>query len=144
MMVGSPVRVRIGVLSVILFAVLSNGLALHRTLLHRGDSAQWTGSQDEMNRYEVRFRLLRRELPTKGIVGYLAEPRPPDRIRDYRIHFYLTQYALAPLVVVDSTAPVLVVGNFQSSVPKLDAVDPTLILVRDFGDGVLLFRHQPR
>jgi hypothetical protein len=139
-----PVRVRIGVLSVLLFALLSNGLALRQTLRHRLDPPQWTASQDEMSRYEARFRLLRRALPAKGIVGYFAEPERLDRIKEHRKHFYLTQYALAPLVVVDNTAPALVVGNFHSAVPELDAADPTLVLVRDFGDGALLFRHEPR
>jgi len=143
-MAGYPARVRIGVLSIILFAVLSNGLALRQTLRHRLDPPEWTPRQEEMSRSEIRFQLLRRALPANGIVGYFAEPAPLDRSRDYRKHFYLTQYALAPLVVVDNTAPALVVGNFQSAVPELDVADPTLVLVADFGDGLLLFRHQPR
>lgn len=145
MMAGYPVRVRIGVLSVILFALLSSGLGLRRAL---------EPPQEDISRYEARFRLLRSALPPGGVVGYLTEP-PHDDYR--RWAFSLTQYALAPLVIIDSTAPALVIGNFQSVLPGggrpfhpwssdavRDAADPTLVPVRDFGDGVLLFRHQPR
>lgn len=142
MMVAYPVRVWIGVFSLILFAVLSSRLALRVAL----DPPPWAGTQDEISRYEARFRLLRSALPPKGVVGYLAEPRRLDRPSDfdYRKGFYLTQYALAPLVVVNSTAPPLVIGNFRSAGPELTAADPTLVLVKDFGDGALLFRHEPR
>lgn len=142
MMVAYPVRVWIGVLSLILFALLSSHLALRVAL----DPPPWVGTQDEISRYEARFRLFRSALPPKGVVGYLAEPRRLDRPSDfdYWKGFYLTQYALAPLVVVDSTAPPLVIGNFRSAGPELAAADPTLVLVKDFGDGALLFRHQSR
>lgn len=139
MMAGYPVRVRIGVLSVIFFALLSSGLALRQAL----DPPPWAVAQDEISRYEARFRLLRSALPREGIAGYLSEPWRPPHDLDWLKGFFLTQYALAPLVVVDGTAPPFVIGNFRSADPERDIADPTLVLVRDFGNGVLLFRHQP-
>ncbi len=140
MMASYPVRVRIGVLSVIVFALLSSGVALRRAL----DPPPWAVAQDEVSQYEARFQLLRSALPPKGVVGYLSESRHPPHDVDWARRFYLTEYALAPLVVVDSIAPALVIGNFRSASPERNVADPTLVLVRDFGDGVLLFRHQPR
>jgi hypothetical protein len=112
-MAGYPVRVRVGVLSVIVFALLSSGL--------------------EISRYEARFQLLRGALPPAGVVAYLSESR----------RFFLTQYALSPWVVMDGIAPALVIGNFPAGLTG-SAPDPALALVRDFGDGVLLFRHESR
>jgi hypothetical protein len=142
MIAGYPVRVWIGVLSVILFSLLSAHLALWGAL----DPPPWTVAQDEISRYEARFRRLRSALPPKGVVGYLAEPRRLDRPADskYSKGFYLTEYALVPVVVVNSTEPVLVIGNFRSVGSEREVTDPTLILLRDFGDGILLFRHWPR
>ena len=139
MMAGSPIRVWIGVLSVIVFAMLSSGLALRRAL----DPPPWTIAQDEISRYEARFQLLRSALPPEGVVGYVSEPWRPPHDLDWLKGFFLTQYALSPLVVVEGIAPALVIGNFPAG-PGRYAPDPTLALVRDFGDGVLLFRNLPR
>jgi hypothetical protein len=140
MIAGYPVRVWIGVLSVIVFALWSSGLALRQAL----NPPPWASAQDEISRYEARFHLLRSALPPEGVVGYLSEPWRPPHDSDWLKGFFLTQYALAPLVVVDGIAPALVIGNFRSAGPARYAPDPTLVLVRDFGNGVLLFRHQPR
>ncbi len=140
MMAGYPIRVRIGVLSIVVFALVSSGLALRRTL----DPPPGAAAHDEISRYEARFRPLRSALPPEGVVGYLAGPRRLDRPFDDLKDFYLTQYALAPLIVVDTSDPPFVVGNFRPSSPEHTISDPTLVLIRDFGDGVLLFRHQPR
>jgi hypothetical protein len=142
MMTDYPVRVRVGVLSMILFALLSSGLALRWTLERAASGSR----RDEVGRYEARFQTLRSALPSTGVVGYLAEPKGSERPfdADYAKRFYLTQYALAPLIVVDSTEPALVIGNFRSAGAKRGGTNLGLILVGDFGDGVLLFRHQAK
>lgn len=79
---------------------------------------------------DQRFAALKQVLPQQGIVGYIGNSGSPA---DY----YLTQYALAPLIVDHSSNHPLVVGNFSNSPP---AVPPDhLQLVKDFGNGVLLF-----
>src|SRR5260370_15480415 len=107
MMAGYPVRVRVGVLSVILFALLSSGLALRGAL----DPPPWTIAQDEITRYEARFRLLRGALPPTGVVGYFSEANLPPHDLDWWKGFCLSEYALAPLILVDNTTPALVIGN---------------------------------
>jgi hypothetical protein len=55
---------------------------------------------------ERRFDAIRRLLPQRGIVGYLS-----DRM-DAAEQYFLTQYALAPLVVSRSPEHTVVVENF--------------------------------
>jgi len=136
----APVRVRIGVLTVIVFALLSSGLALRHAL----DPPPWAIGESAISRYEARFRLVRSALPPEGMVGYVSEFPISPYDMNFAHGFYLTEYVLAPMVVVPSTAPALVIGNFRSGGAERSAAYPTLVLVRDFGEGVLLFRHQPR
>jgi hypothetical protein len=79
-----------------------------------------------------RFALLKATLPQRGVVGYLGESGPLAIGR-----YYLTQYALAPLVVENSPNHALVIANFPSSPPT--APPENLRLVKDFGNGVLLY-----
>jgi hypothetical protein len=87
-------------------------------------------------RSDQRFAALKASLPTRGVVGYIGDPGALAR-GDY----YLAEYALAPLVVDDSTNHRLVVGNFPSSAAARSGPE-NLELVKDFGDGVLLFTNK--
>lgn len=83
-------------------------------------------------RSDMRFAALKAALPQRGVVGYVGEPGPAAN-GDY----YLTQYALVPLIVDRSIQHSLVIGNFPNIAPS--AVPDDLRLVKDFGNGVLLF-----
>jgi hypothetical protein len=85
-------------------------------------------------RSDLRFAALRAALPQRGVVGYIGQSH--NSTADY----YLAQYALAPLVVDRSANHSLVIGNFPSSPPPLQTEG--LRLLRDFGNGVLLFAHE--
>jgi hypothetical protein len=87
------------------------------------------------DRSDRRFAALKATLPRRGVVGYVGKPGTLA-IADY----YLAQYALAPLVVDNSPNHALVIGNFPAS----GAVTPPepLHLLKDFGDGVLLYAGQ--
>lgn len=97
---------------------------------HRKDPTEVAKRSDQ------RFAALRAALPQQGVVGYIGEPGALAR-GDY----YLAEYALAPLVVDDSVNHRLVVGNFPSSAAPRAGIEH-LHLVKDFGDGVLLFTHK--
>jgi hypothetical protein len=82
-------------------------------------------------RSDQRFAAVKTRLPATGIIGYIGgsgDSSTPD--------YYLTQYALAPLVVDRSTHHAIVIGNFPLSPPS--SLPPNLRLVEDFGRGVLL------
>jgi hypothetical protein len=93
-------------------------------------------ADDIARRSDQRFAALKAELPQRGVVGYIGESGSLA-VGDY----YLTQYALAPLVVDHSTNHPLVVGNFPHPLP-VDTTAPRLHLVKDFGDGVLLLANE--
>jgi hypothetical protein len=89
-------------------------------------------SQDDVSkRSDQRFAAMKTRLPATGVIGYIGESgnsSTPD--------YYLTQYALAPLVVDRSIHHAIVIGNFPLSPPP--ALPPNLRLVEDFGNGILL------
>jgi hypothetical protein len=91
-----------------------------------------TGSDEVARRSDQRFSALKAVLPEWGVVGYIGEPGPLA-LGDY----YLTQYALAPVVVDHSPNHDLVIGNFPNSVSR--DLPSNLQLKKDFGNGVLLF-----
>lgn len=89
--------------------------------------------------FQERFSEIRKSLPAHGMVGYLtdAAPNPATRSTEY----YLTQYALSPVVLVDNSNQPLVVANFHTVSPDKALLSATrLTPVRNFGNGVFLLR----
>lgn len=133
------------------------GMALLLVLLYAGAStirwlqraAEWPASegQDEITAYERRFDELRSELPPHGVVGYLGHPEPTGATPQEAnaaalLHFrryLLAQYTLAPVLLIESTDPELIVGNFYPG--TLPPVPAGLQIVKDFGGGLVLFRR---
>ena len=67
--------------------------------------SQWwpePGAVDQVTRIDARFAKMRRDLPSRGIIGYRTRPAgevaTPLRERDDVI-FLTAQYALAPLIL---------------------------------------------
>jgi len=87
---------------------------------------------DDAQRSDLRFAQLKAALPQRGVVGYVG-----DAGESGIASYYLSQYALAPLVLDRSLNHPFVVGNFPSNPPAASVEN--LRLVKDFGDGVLLF-----
>jgi hypothetical protein len=96
-----------------------------------------TTPSDVAQRSDRRFAQLKAALPDHGVVGYVGEPATPG-LPDY----YLAQYALAPLVLDHSANHALVIANFPVA-PSPGPPSRDLHLVKDFGNGVLLFTTQP-
>lgn len=116
-----------GILLFIVCCLLSTG----RTIV-QAPKPNRVGSDDISARSDQRFAVLKARLPANGVVGYIGETgdsATPD--------YYLTQYALAPLVVDLSPDHPLVVGNFPSRPPA--QIPTKLLLMQDFGNGVMLF-----
>jgi hypothetical protein len=132
-------------------------IALVLALLYAGAStvrwlqygARWPAraSQDDISANERRFAALRPLLPAHGLVGYVGDPEPTGATpREANaaalLHFrryLLAQYALAPALLVESTEPELVVGNFEPGTTP--AAPAGLRIVREFGHGLVLFRR---
>jgi hypothetical protein len=125
----SPWRVRIAVALLVATAVLSAArLAVQVAALALHDHP------DEVAGYEERLRALRPLLPPHGVVGYLTDR--PDAVKE----FYLTQYALAPVIVAPDTHAELVVGNFfDPEAASALAVANRLTPIQDLGGGLVLY-----
>jgi hypothetical protein len=134
-------RVRLGLVLILAFAAVS--------------SARWLGAAyqlatdpptlDEISATELRLEEMRRVVPPHTVVGYLSDRIPPGQSRaESREHFQryvLTQYSLAPALVVHGTEPHLIVGHFTMRASVDTAAAMGLTLVRDFGDGIYLFER---
>ncbi len=88
---------------------------------------------------EHRLARLRQHLPARGAVGYIGDESRWDYAATFKV---AAQYVLAPLVVEDGPRHELIVGNF------FDRPDPVevarrhdLVILQDFGDGVILFKR---
>jgi len=106
--------------------------ALYRHILFQAPTPGHVSADDISKRSDLRFAALKARLPAGGVIGYTGEPgdsATPD--------YYLTQYALAPLVIDLSARHSIVVGNFPCS--RVLVTPPGLTLVEDFGNGVILF-----
>jgi len=115
------------------FAVLCL-LSSARLVVTTPTPARVKHSADEIAKHsDQRFAAIRNVLPQRGVVGYVGDPGTAA-LGDY----YLAQYALTPLVVDRSSDHPLVVGNFRNTEPPSEPPEG-LHLVKDFGDGVLLF-----
>ena len=108
--------------------LLSSG----RMLVHSPRTGEEAAENER--RSGARFVALREALPRRGVIGYIGQPG------DSVGHYYLTQYALAPLVVDFSPNHPMVVGNFPTTPPQ--TLPPNLKLLRDFGNGVLLLANE--
>jgi hypothetical protein len=94
-------------------------------------------ADDVAKRSDQRFAALRTALPPRGVIGYVGASGNVG-VRDY----YLTQYALVPVVVDHSLNHPLVIANFPDSPPPASVLSDHLQLVKDFGDGVLLLANR--
>ena len=98
---------------------------------------------DNITLQEMRLAELRKRLPARGRVGYVADDFDrEDTPRAWR-RFATTQYSLTPLILERTTAHELVVGVFDDpgAIPAV-AARGGLLVVEEFGEGVVLFKKK--
>ena len=90
--------------------------------------------------YDARLAPLKAVLPPDAIVGYVTDEEGDVRHRVK--YFYLTQYDLCPVLVVRGKSYPYVIGGYYDidNPRRTDAAD--LLLVRDFGAGIELYRRR--
>jgi hypothetical protein len=129
------IRVRTWLALVMLFLASAFGIVLVAVPATRVTELG-PGKTDWITFYDMRFVELRKVLPQGATVGYVTD-QPLSPGQDY----LLTQYALAPVVVKRGAAGQLVVGNFHDMRNAAEiARAGSLVPVRDFGLGVVLFK----
>ena len=129
-------RPQVGVLLLLAYAAVSDARWLYRAVGGIANAAM----EDPVTRYEGRFRELRSLLPSRGVIGYVGDVQPEQYTSEDFKRFLLTEYALAPLLVVNDTMPDLVVGNFTPDRTPTQP-PPGFQLVRKFDDGIWLLRR---
>ena len=74
------------------------------------------------------------------VVGYVSDY--DDNSDEDGIAYSMTQYVLAPIILVRGKKRNFIVGNFHSANPNIKAYEKeNLSLYRDFGNGVILFER---
>ena len=98
---------------------------------------------DQIAVFQARFASIRKALPAHGVVGYATDATSDQTTRS--AEYYLTQYALSPVVVVEDSTQPLVVANFHTSSVNPEVLRARhLVPVQDFGNGVFLLRNAPQ
>lgn len=124
------------------FVLLTNLVYWGGVVKNRWDPAKL--GNDSVSDWESRFTDLKRSLPLDGVVGYVSEEDiglPANPI-DRNAEFALTQYALAPRIVLHGTRMPFVIGNFGGVELTGDEIARRLdlTLIRNYGWGIYLFR----
>lgn len=135
---SSP-RIRLAMLSIIICALLINCYVLIENIRFPEKTRQ------NISKYDKRFIRLRQLLPRHGVIGYISddEHEGDQDFADSRI--FLAQYYLSPVILVRSLDYSLIVGNFLNHTPDLDTYRKQgLIPLQDFGNGVVLFKREPK
>jgi hypothetical protein len=103
---------------------------------------QYNKTTTDITVFENRFARLIQQLPSIGVLGYIDDTTDPVNAS---LQYTLTRYALAPHLLEKSTHHEMIIGNFHKLPPKKALwVEQGLILIEDFGDGVLLFSKRQR
>jgi hypothetical protein len=120
----------------IVCACLSALLQMGRAVMTQSGADPWSGL---VVRYdEQRFAEVAAMLPPGGVVGYV-EDNPSDA--EMPQHYFLTQYVLAPCVLVNDSRRLYVLVNGR---PDGEVWSPVAEgrLLRDLGNGVRLFGRE--
>ena len=134
---GSFNRSRLLIMSIIICAVLVNGYVFVENIRFPEKTAQ------DIAKYERRFIELRRQLPSRGVIGFTTDVGKNEEREDPDARKLTAQYSLAPVIIVESLDYPLVAGHFRNPSPDLETYRQMgLIRLRDFGNGIILFRHE--
>jgi hypothetical protein len=147
-----PLLARIILAATVFLALAGSAEKLYLTVAVYRDSpiaasaagAQRTGDQDK------RLQRLREHLPPRGVVGYASDGWDGNSFRTIEAmqDFFLTQYAVAPVIVLRGTDLPIVVGNYHADStagPSAGRTYPAGLVVRhDLGDGVVLLEGAER
>ena len=121
--------------------VIAALLSLYGTLDFYGAQIERNKTQKDsyqIGAQEQRFEALKRELGANAVAGYVSD------LSDAGI-LLSAQHALAPVLLVDDVPYQFVVGNFSKPLDYSEfGRARNLVLVKDFGNGVTLFRKVDR
>lgn len=130
------------VLGALLTVAAVSLLSVGRLFMQVADFYPTAPAADGVTDFDTRFAGLRGMLPEKGVIGYMTDPDTPPTDTNAQAEFHLTQYALAPILVLHSPEQRFVVGNFHRTVTTGSLRDRGFKLVKEFGNGIALFENE--
>ncbi len=141
-----PLLARVALAATVFLALASGAETLYLAVEMYGESRISSPSTGpaRVSDQDERLRPLREHLPPRGFVGYASDGlagnsfTSVEALQDY----FLTQYALAPVIILRTTDLPIVVGNYSVD----SAADSTgartypagLVVLRDLDSGVVL------
>jgi hypothetical protein len=97
------------------------------------------GPTDEIM-YEEALQPLRHKLPANAIVGYITQDSAPQKTKN----FYLTQYALCPVLVSEGINYPLIVGGYYSMNAPDVSEFADFSVIDDFKNGIYLLEKREK
>jgi hypothetical protein len=115
------------------FAVYVNGRIINKEVERLGEPAR-----TEEARYERQLQPLKELLPEHAVVGYVTDEGIDNltKVKD----FYLAEYMLSPRLLVRDKNHPYVIGKYHGNARHDERASQGLILIRDFGNGICLYR----
>ena len=137
-MKSRPIKTVILLAAIILLSFHHNFKALHKGIQRFNRQ-----ELDPITKYEKRFSDLKAYVPNHSVVGYISDY--DEKSEKYGQAFNMTQYVLAPVILVRGIKHKFIIGNFQGAQPNIKAYESqNIALVRDFGNGAVLFKRRER
>ncbi|OGI25816.1 MAG: hypothetical protein A2287_06765 [Candidatus Melainabacteria bacterium RIFOXYA12_FULL_32_12] len=127
------VLISIFVLSIAVSSVRLNILYFINIIKH---NPSISGKQDIIF-FDRRFSLVKSFLPPGSVVGYISDSYKSDNM-DY----FLTQFALNPLIISNKSNNEIFIGNFRSVNYRNICLNNGFEIIKDFGGGVILLRKK--
>jgi hypothetical protein len=119
-------------LLVFLCGAIALNIGVHYRTVQRGYSV-------DKVLYAETLRNVSQVLPEGTRVGYISDIKKSDK-RAWLVRYFGTKYAITPWVLEEGTDPNWVIVNAVTYDPRL--IPDDMVLVRDFGDGLMLFRRK--
>jgi len=123
---------------VLFIVVVPFALYVNLRIISKGIDRFYGPGRTDETLYETRLKPLKEQLHGNGVVGYITD-RNADTQKRIKF-FFLTQYSLCPLLVVEGKDyPLVIGGYYEIQNPDLSEAKG-LSLVKDFGYGIRLYQ----
>lgn len=117
-------------------------LSVGRLFFQVADFYPKAPSPDGVTEFSQRFSVLRTMLPQRGVIGYMTDADSAPGDTNTVAEYHLTQYAVAPILVVNSIEQRFVIGNFHRVVTAGSLRDRGFKVIREFGNGIALLENE--
>lgn len=99
-----------------------------------------TGVKDWMTVYEQRFSTLKTLLSGAEAIGYVSEKYGWEAAGRNTAKYFRTRYFLSPVIIDTNKRTGLIIGNFDNEQSQENLKKEGLIIVKDFGKGLMLLK----